>query len=60
MQLNHSPGLDQKYSTALANYIAELQPGDCLYWRPEGWYKTAPGIAFVKTQEGGIKPQRNG
>lgn len=56
--MEHSPGLDEKYSTPLANYIARMRPGELVYWRPDGWYKSEPGIAFVKTAEGGIKPKR--
>lgn len=59
MGVANSPGLERKYSTALANYIAELQPGECLYWRPDGWYKSEPGIAFVKTEDGSIKPVKH-
>jgi hypothetical protein len=52
------PGLERKYSTELANYINELPVGGSLFWRDSKWFKTGPGVEFVKQEGGVIKPVR--
>lgn len=57
MGIANSPGLDRRYSTELANRIAEMEPGESIYWRgPYQWARSAPGFRYIKTEDGGIRP----
>lgn len=50
-------GLDRRYSSELSAAIAALKPGEVIYWRgPSEWARSAPGIPYEKTEDGGLRP----
>ena len=58
-QHQHSSGLDRRYSSDLSAAIAALRPGEVIYWRgPSEWARSAPGIPYEKTEDGGLRPVR--
>lgn len=56
--LPYSPGLDVRYGASLARHVQMMKVGDSIFWRPDGWYKSAPGVEFVKDATGFLRPVR--